>query len=63
MMELLYQNFLMMMIYWFCELLYLDVLDLMLYDHVPDAPFGSLDALDEIADVEGLDVDSQCQPL
>ena len=45
------------------ELLYLDVLDMMLYDHVTDAPFESLDALDELADVEGVDVDCLCQPL
>ena len=35
----------------------------MLYDRVADAPFESLDALVELADVEGLDVDCQCQSL
>ena len=45
------------------ELLYLDVLDLMLYDDVADGQFESLDALDELADVVCLDVGCQCQPL
>ena len=44
-------------------LLYLDVLDLLLYDDFADAQFESLDALDELADVVGLDVDCQCQSL
>ena len=45
------------------DLPYLDVLDLMLYDHVADAQFDSLDALDELADVEGLDVGCLCQSV
>ena len=45
------------------EPLYLDVLVLMLYDHVADAQFESLDALDELGDVEGLHVGGQSQPL
>ena len=45
------------------ELLYLGVLDLLLYDGVADAQFESLDALDELADEAGLDVGCQCQSL
>ena len=45
------------------ELLYLDVLDQMLYDEVAVALSEPLGALDELADVEGLVVVCRCQSL
>ena len=53
----------MLMMHWFRLHSYLDVLDLLLYDDAEDALFESLDALDELADVVGLDVGCQCQSL
>ena len=63
MMELPYLNFYVDGPVVLLELLYLDVQDLMLYDHVADAPLESLDALDELADVGGPDVGCLCQSL
>ena len=45
------------------ELLYLDIPDPMLYDDVADVQFESLDAIEELADVEGLAAGCRCRSL